>query len=110
MKAKPPRISSSANQQLSQKVQDSQKQYQLNEDKLVKELNDARTLNHNQLNEYKRRVEQLELEKEQLRRTEATVASNNEDRDKLDRLTQENEQYKNTLKDIQVNSSVISLV
>ena len=93
-----------------QKVQESQKQFQLNEEKFLKELNETRTLNLNQLNEYKRRVEQLESEKEQLRRTEVTVTSNNEDREKLERLTQENEQYKSKLKDVQVNSFFILLL
>lgn len=94
-----------------QKVQESQKQFQLNEEKFLKELNETRTLNLNQLNEYKRRVEQLESEKEQLRRMEVTVASNNEEREKLERVTQENEQYKSKLKDAQVkNSFFISLL
>jgi hypothetical protein len=100
------------NQQLLQKVQENQKQFQLNEDKLLKELNETRTLNNNQLNDYKRRIEQLEKEKEQLRRieVETTPVRNNEDREKLEQLIKENEQYKTKLNDIQVNSLLIFIL
>ena len=82
---------------------------QLNEEKLLKELNETRTLHINQLNDYKRRIEQLELEKEQLRRVEvvapvqAAPVLSDEDREKIEQLTKENEQYKSKLTEIQVN-------
>lgn len=75
----------------------------------MKELNETRTLNINQLNEYKRHIEQFESEKEQLRRAEAASALSNEDREKLERLTKENEQYKSTLNGIQVNMFLLLL-
>ena len=83
---------------------------QNNEEKLLKDLNETRTLNLNQINEYKRRIEQLEVEKEQVQRSEPTVVQSNEDREKLEHLTQETEQYKAKLNDFQVNSSLIYLL
>lgn len=72
-----------------------------------------RTLHTNQLNDYKRLIEQLELEKEQFRRSEliqieqaknAAVATfNNEEREKIEQLNQENQQYKNKLDELQVD-------
>jgi hypothetical protein len=93
-----------SNQQLIQKAQESQKQFQHNEEKLIKELNETRTLNINQLNDYKRHIEQLELEKEQLRRTEIVQVAptlNNEEHEKLEQLIKENEQYKIKFEEIQ---------
>lgn len=102
----------SSNQQLIQKGQENQKQFHHKEEKLLKELNENRTLNTNQLNDYKRRIEQLESEKEQLLHkeivhvepTSTSTTLNNEERDKLEQLNQENEQYKKKLDEIQVNS------
>ena len=67
----------------------------------------------NQLNEYKRRIEELESKNEQLRQAELARAEsinqstlNNEERQKfeqdINRLAQENEQYKKKFDDIQV--------
>jgi hypothetical protein len=107
-----------SNQQLIQKVQESQKQLQHNEEKLVKELNENRTLHMNQLNDHKRRIEQLESDNERLRReeivhVEPTNAAptpppptlTNEEREKFEQdvnqLTKDNEQYKTKLEEIQ---------
>jgi hypothetical protein len=67
------------------------------------------------LNEFKRRIEQLEKEKEQLRRieiapVEPTPVINNQDREKLEQLIKEIEQYKTKLNEIQVNSLYISIL
>lgn len=73
-------------------------------------MNETRTLNLNQINEYKRRIEQLEAEKEQVQHVETPVQPNNEDREKIERLTRENEQYQAKLNDLQVNSFFICLL
>ncbi|CAF5140597.1 unnamed protein product, partial [Rotaria sp. Silwood1] len=105
-----------SNQQLAQKVQEVQKQIQLNEEKLIKELNENRTLHINQLNEFKCRIEQLEIDNEKLRQEKIQFESlqplklNNEEREQyqqeINRLKQElieeNEQYKKKINEIQV--------
>ncbi|CAF0739998.1 unnamed protein product [Adineta steineri] len=102
----------STNQQLAQKAQEGQKQSQHNGEKLLKELQESRTLHMNQINEYKRRIEELELNNEQLRQKEiahvepqATSSLNNEERQKfeqeINKLNQENEQYKKKFDEIQ---------
>jgi hypothetical protein len=132
------------NQQLTQKAQDIQKKFQHNEEKLVRDLTESRTSHMNQLNEYKRHIEKLTLDNEQLRREEivhvepttaaapSPPALNNEEREKLEQeinqlkqtidtnqqrleqqgkeynqfkqqSTEENEQYKKKLDEIEVN-------
>jgi chromosome segregation ATPase len=56
-----------SNQQLTQKVQDVQKQFQQNEEKSARESGETRTIHMTQLNEHKRHIEQLMSENEQLR-------------------------------------------
>ena len=69
----------------------------------------------NQLNEYKRRIEQLELDNEKIRIESANAQTssqglNNEERDKYEQninqlkqqLNDENEQYKKKFDDLQV--------
>ena len=63
----------------------------------------------NQLNEYKRRIEELESKNEQLRQVELVRAEstlNNDERQKfeqdINQLAQEKEQYKKKFDDIQV--------
>ncbi|CAF4271231.1 unnamed protein product, partial [Adineta steineri] len=100
------------NQQFAQKAQEGQKQSQHNGEKLLKELQESRTLHMNQINEYKRRIEELELNNEQLRQKEmahvepqTTPSLNNEERQKfeqeINKLNQENEQYKKKFDEIQ---------
>jgi chromosome segregation ATPase len=80
---------------------------QHNEEKLDKDSNETRTLYMNQINEYKRRIEQLETDNEQLRREEIvhveppsppttdiqTITFNSEEREQLE---QEINQLKET--------------
>ncbi|CAM4764507.1 unnamed protein product [Rotaria magnacalcarata] len=80
-----------SNQQLLQKVQEAQKQYQLNEEKVHKEFSEKRNFHLNQLNEFKCRIEQLELDKEKQRQdTLAQIEAmqplqlNNEEREKFE--------------------------
>lgn len=104
---------------MAQKLQEIQKQFQLNEDKLVKELNENRNMHMNQLNDFKGRLEQLELENDKLRQEKLAqlesmqaLKSNNEEREKYEkeinqlkqRLAEENEQYKKKLDEINVRN------
>ncbi|CAF3016411.1 unnamed protein product [Rotaria socialis] len=80
-----------SNQQLLQKVQEAQKQYQLNEEKVHKEFSEKQNLHLNQLNEFKCRIQQLELDKEKQRQdTLAQIEAmqplqlNNEEREKFE--------------------------
>ncbi|CAF3327086.1 unnamed protein product [Rotaria socialis] len=80
-----------SNQQLLQKVQEAQKQYQLNEEKVHKEFSEKQNLHLNQLNEFKCRIQQLELDKEKQRQdTLAQIEAmqplqlNNKEREKFE--------------------------
>lgn len=81
-----------SNQKLTQRVQ----QHQQNEDKLVKELNELRTLHSSQINDFKNRFEQIERENEQLRQVQLQTAppTTNNDEQNLQRLNEEIEEQK----------------
>jgi hypothetical protein len=89
------------NEQLTQSLQKAEKDLKHVEEKHHKQLNDARTTNLNEINEYKNRLKQLENENEQLKREEIvhvepstttdiqTITINNEEREQLENEIQQ---------------------
>ncbi|CAF0896295.1 unnamed protein product [Rotaria sordida] len=108
------------NEQLTQSLQNVEKDLKHVEEKHHKKFNETQTLHMNDINEYKRRIEQLERDNEQLRREDIvhveptavtdiqTIAINNEEREQLEKeihqlkqilnLNQEKEREYNDLK------------
>lgn len=88
---------SSYNEQLTQTLQKTEKELKHIEEKHHKTFNEIQTSHLNEINEYKRRVEQLEKDNEQLRHEEVvhvepttvtdvqTITINNEEREKLEK-------------------------
>lgn len=88
---------SSYNEQLTQTLQKTEKELKHIEEKHHKAFNEIQTSHLNEINEYKRRVEQLEKDNEQLRHEEVvhvepttvtdvqTITINNEEREKLEK-------------------------
>jgi hypothetical protein len=105
-------ISFSYNEQLTQSLQKSEKELKSIEEKHHRQLNESQTSHTNEINEFKRRIEQLENENEQLRREEIvhveptspthiqTMTLNNEEREELEK---EIEEYKKKIDNLQVN-------
>ena len=89
------------NEQLTQSLQKAEKDLQHVEEKHHKQLNDIRTTNLNEINEYKNHLKQLENENEQLKREEIvhvepstetdiqTITINNEEREQLENEIQQ---------------------
>jgi chromosome segregation ATPase len=110
----------SYNEQLTQSLQNAEKELKHTEEKHHKQLNESRTSYSNETNEFKRRIEQLEVDNEQLRREEIvhveptsatdiqTITVNTEEREQLEKeidqlkeklnLNQEKEREFNDLK------------
>ncbi|CAF3407819.1 unnamed protein product [Rotaria sp. Silwood1] len=108
------------NEQLTQSLHNAEKDLKHIEEKHHKKFNETQTLHINEINECKRRIEQLEKENEQLRREEIvhveptavtdiqTITINNEEREQLEKeiqqlkqsldLNQEKEREYNDLK------------
>ncbi|CAF3462757.1 unnamed protein product [Rotaria socialis] len=108
------------NEQLTQSLQKAEKDLKHVEEKHHKKFNEMQTLNMNEINEYKSRVEKLEKDNEQLRHEEIvhveptavtdiqTITLNSEEREQLEKeiqqlkqtidLNQENERESNDLK------------
>jgi hypothetical protein len=89
------------NEQLIQSLQKAEKDLKHVEDRHHKQLNEIRTSNLNEINEYKNRIQQLENENEQLKREEIihvepstttdiqTITINNEEREQLENEIQQ---------------------
>lgn len=99
--------------QFLQKTHENQLQFKHKEDKLLKELNESRTLHMNQINEHKRHIEQLELDNEKLRHEhKAQIESllNNDEKKKMEQeinqlqqqLIEQKEQYQQKYNEMQI--------
>jgi len=89
------------NEQLTQSLQNAEKDLKHIEEKHHKQLNENRTLHLNEINEYKIRIQQLESDNEQLKREEIvhvepttatniqTITVNNEEREEFEKEIQQ---------------------
>jgi len=108
----------SYNEQLTQSLQKAEKDLKHIEEKHHKQLNENRTLHLNEINEYKRHIQQLENENEQLKREDIvhvepptttttdiqTITINNEEREQLEneiqKLNDNIDEYKKKIENL----------
>ena len=99
------------NEQLIQSLKNAEKDLKTTEEKHHQQLNETRTTTSNEIDDYKRRIQQLETENEQLKREEIvhvepssadiqTISINTEEREQFERDIQE---YKQQIENLRVN-------